>query len=157
MPAVVAGAAAEDCPLVVVNKAFCDMSGYSSEELIGVNCRFLQPPIDADLVRKRIRAFLADDSLFQGEFVIPNARKDGSRFLNLLHLSKLSRSDRAPLIFGSQFDITTRSTDELASYNASLRYHTRLIGKLVEQSGWSMTQPHAALADSLDRIAQYEL
>ena len=31
-----------DCPLVYVNRVFQEMSGYSQDEMIGRNCRFLQ-------------------------------------------------------------------------------------------------------------------
>ncbi len=33
-----------DCPLMYVNEAFCRMTGYAREEIIGRNCRFLQGP-----------------------------------------------------------------------------------------------------------------
>lgn len=32
----------EDMPLVYVNKAFLDMTGYTMEEVVGKNCRFMQ-------------------------------------------------------------------------------------------------------------------
>jgi PAS domain S-box-containing protein len=157
VPAVVADANIHDTPLVIVNEAFCVMSGYSRQEMVGTNCRFLQPSSGAGPVRARMREFLADDSRSQGEFVIPNQRKDGSRFLNLLHMSKLTRNNRAPLILGSQFDITTRSTDELASYSAALRDDVSRINELIKDEGWSMMAPDSTLSESLERIAQYKL
>ena len=33
-----------DCPLMYVNEAFCRMTGYERDEIIGRNCRFLQGP-----------------------------------------------------------------------------------------------------------------
>jgi len=38
----IADATAEDLPLVYVNPAFEKMTGYSSDEVLGRNCRFLQ-------------------------------------------------------------------------------------------------------------------
>ena len=32
----------EDCPIIYANKAFERLSGYGQEEIIGINCRFLQ-------------------------------------------------------------------------------------------------------------------
>lgn len=37
-----------DCPIVYVNDAFCRITGYNREEVIGRNCRFLQGP-DTDM------------------------------------------------------------------------------------------------------------
>jgi PAS domain S-box-containing protein len=157
VPIVVADAELHDTPLVIVNDAFCTMSGYSRQEMIGTNCRFLQPASGAGPVRDRMRAFLADASKQQSEFVVPNQRKDGSRFLNLLHMSKLTRADRAPLIVGSQFDITTRTKAELASYSTALHADISQINKLTNDEGWSMVGPHATLAENLERIAQFNL
>jgi len=33
-----------DCPLMYVNEAFCRMTGYERDEIVGRNCRFLQGP-----------------------------------------------------------------------------------------------------------------
>jgi PAS domain S-box-containing protein len=157
VPIVVADAAQDDMPLVIVNDAFCEMSGYAAAEMLGRNCRFMQPSSGAGPITARMRAFLDDPSKRQNEFVLPNERKDGSRFLNLLHLSKLTHADRAPLIIGSQFDITTRSTDELASYGAALLQHMTLVKELSTAAGWSMVEPHSSLAESLKRISQFQL
>src|SRR5829696_6929482 len=43
----------EDCPVVYCNGAFCEMTGYDQEEVVGRNCRFLQgPDTDAATVRR---------------------------------------------------------------------------------------------------------
>lgn len=39
---VVADATLPDCPLVYASEGFMQMTGYSSEEILGHNCRFLQ-------------------------------------------------------------------------------------------------------------------
>ena len=41
-----------DCPLMYVNEAFCRMTGYERDEIMGRNCRFLQGP-DTDPGRRR--------------------------------------------------------------------------------------------------------
>lgn len=45
-----------DCPLMYVNEAFCRMTGYEREEIIGRNCRFLQGPETDKASVARIRA-----------------------------------------------------------------------------------------------------
>jgi len=42
MPMCVTDPRQPDNPIIFVNKAFRDMTGYSDPELLGVNCRFLQ-------------------------------------------------------------------------------------------------------------------
>lgn len=42
--AVVSDMYATDQPLVYINQPFCQLSGYSEEEILGKNCRFLQGP-----------------------------------------------------------------------------------------------------------------
>ncbi|MEL6685811.1 MAG: PAS domain-containing protein [Pseudomonadota bacterium] len=157
VPVVIANTAFADSPLTIVNAAFSEMTGYQADQIIGKNCRFMQPPSGVGPVRGRMRAFLTDDTAKRGQFVIPNARKDGSRFLNLLLLTKLKHPDHPSLIMGSQFDITSRPTAELATYSASLTYDMRLIAKLVKDSGWSMPPADKAVTDSLERIAEFAL
>ncbi|MFL5257423.1 MAG: PAS domain-containing protein, partial [Rhodopila sp.] len=48
-----------DCPLVYVNPAFCDLTGYTSEEAVGRNCRFLQGPETDPATIARARHALA--------------------------------------------------------------------------------------------------
>ena len=47
-----------DCPLMYVNEAFCRMTGYAREEIIGRNCRFLQGPDTDAAAVVRIREAL---------------------------------------------------------------------------------------------------
>jgi PAS domain-containing protein len=44
MPIVVIDARTQDAPIVLANQAFLDLTGYSADEVIGRNCRFLQGP-----------------------------------------------------------------------------------------------------------------
>jgi hypothetical protein len=42
MPMVITDARQRDNPIVLANKAFLDVTGYSADEVLGRNCRFLQ-------------------------------------------------------------------------------------------------------------------
>ena len=49
-----------DCPLMYVNEAFCSMTGYTREEIIGRNCRFLQGPDTDPASIARIRTAIKE-------------------------------------------------------------------------------------------------
>ncbi|WP_372438850.1 PAS domain-containing protein, partial [Pandoraea sputorum] len=52
MPMIVTDPNRPDNPILFANKAFLNMTGYSSEEVLGPNCRFLQgPETDPEMVR----------------------------------------------------------------------------------------------------------
>ncbi len=94
-----------DCPMVVVNQAFCTVTGYSEAESVGRNCRFLQGPQTDPEAAPRIRACLEAG---QGciEWIV-NHRKDGKAFWNLLFISPVhDESGALRYFFGNQLDIT---------------------------------------------------
>ena len=74
----------EDEPLIYVNPAFEQITGYSSDEVLGRNCRFLQNEANQP-ERKIIKEAIANRT--SCTVVIENYRKDGSAFLNELRLS----------------------------------------------------------------------
>lgn len=73
-----------DNPMIFVSDEFLAQTGYSAEEAIGRNCRFLQGPDtnkDAiDAIRKALRA----ETRFTIDIL--NYRKDGSAFVNRLRI-----------------------------------------------------------------------
>ena len=107
MPMVITDRTKTDNPIVFCNEAFQSLTGYSREESVGRNCRFLQgPETDAEAVKK-IR-----DAISRGQNIdvdILNYRKDGSSFWNALHLSGV-RNEKGDVqfFFASQLDITDR-------------------------------------------------
>jgi PAS domain S-box-containing protein len=44
-----------DNPIIAVNQAFCDLTGYGVEEILGRNCRFLAGPATEPWLTERIR------------------------------------------------------------------------------------------------------
>lgn len=133
MPMIVTDPNQADNPIIFCNEAFRKLTGYSDDEVIGCNCRFLQgPETDRDtiaLMRERIGA---------GQDVavdILNYRKDGSTFWNAVFISPVrDEANRIIYFFASQLDFTpvkSREADlaaarhqaeaEVAKHTANLR------------------------------------
>lgn len=96
---------AEDLPIVFANRAFRRLTGYSEEEIIGHNCRFLQGPKTDPEPIGRIREAIAHEDVVVVELL--NYRKNGTTFWNALHLGPIY-NDRNELVyfFGSQWDVS---------------------------------------------------
>lgn len=117
------------CPLVACSIGFTELTGYSVEEIVGRNCKFLLDGVPPDLidneVRRQCRALgLASASgeeydghtdycpsgflepwgrLPKGELICvqTNARKSGELFRNMFHLKQIELND-ATFIWGLQ-------------------------------------------------------
>ena len=97
----------EDCPLVYVNPAFERTTGYTAEEVLGRNCRFLQGPATEPVAVRRIRMAIEDEQNLV--ITLLNYRKDGTAFWNELSLSPLrDRNGTLTHFVGVQADVTAR-------------------------------------------------
>jgi len=95
----------EDAPIVYANKAFERLTGYSHDEIVGHNCRFLQGDDRNQDARFQIaEAMKRHESV---EVTLRNYRKDGSLFHNRLKIVPLfDRKQRVIYYLGVQYDIT---------------------------------------------------
>jgi PAS domain S-box-containing protein len=66
-------------PIVFVNRAFTDMTGYDREELMGQSPALLQGPKTDQSVLDRLKEEISEGQIFHGRAV--NYRKDGSEFM----------------------------------------------------------------------------
>jgi len=95
----------EGTPIVYANKAFERLTGYSQEEIIGHNCRFLQGP-DRDQ-EARFQIAEAIKAHKQIEVTLRNYRKDGELFFNHLKITPLfNRKNEVIYYLGVQYDVT---------------------------------------------------
>lgn len=110
-PVTIADITQPDHPLVFCNQAFIDLTGYSKEEIIGKNCRFLQgDDTDESSVRK-IRSSIAGNK--ESTETLLNYKKDGTPFWNDLILSPIHAPDGTTTHYvGFQVDITQRLEKE---------------------------------------------
>ena len=96
-----------DNPIVFANAAFLKLTGYSRDEVIGTNCRFLQgPDTNMSSVKAMHDAIGARTDI---TIDILNYRKDGTKFWNGLHISPVTTSSgELQFFFASQLDVTDR-------------------------------------------------
>lgn len=71
-----------DVPIVYTSTSFEKLTGYSEEESLGRNCRFLQGEATDPLVAKRIGESIRNGT--EETFELVNYKKDGSKFINYL-------------------------------------------------------------------------
>ena len=76
-----------DAPLIYVNNGFCSMTGYSKEETVGHNCRFLQGPRTDPAAVDKLRSAISSGGPVDVELL--NYHKDGTSFLNHLSLTPI--------------------------------------------------------------------
>ncbi|WP_290779309.1 EAL domain-containing protein [Arenimonas sp.] len=96
-----------DNPIIYINPAFENMTGYSTAEAVGRNCRFLQDETTSQSELAILRIALRDET--DCNVILSNRRKDGSHFLNHLFLSPVL-DDEGNLVnyVGVQNDMTER-------------------------------------------------
>jgi len=110
-----------DNPIIYCNRAFERITGYSTNEIIGHNCRFLQAQDRMQKEREMIK-----DAIKNGvecRVDIRNYRKNGALFWNELVISPVKdREGKITHFIGVQNDITERikSENELREEKASV-------------------------------------
>ncbi|MDP4552246.1 PAS domain-containing protein [Alkalihalobacillus macyae] len=100
-----------DNPIVYTNRGFEDLSGYSSEEILGYNCRFLQGDDTDPQEIKKLRIAIKNKEKVKVE--IKNYRKNGQAFWNELQVYPVYiESEHQTYFVGVQQDVTKRKEAE---------------------------------------------
>lgn len=102
-----------DNPLIYVNEGFEKLTGYTVQEVLGKNCRFLQGGRTDPTAAEEIRAAVRDQRPCVVELL--NERKDGTAFWNRLSITPVRDSaGNVTHFIGIQSDITNRKEAEEA-------------------------------------------
>lgn len=103
----IADAKSPSKPLIFVNKAFEELTGYSSAEVLGHNCRLLSAEAEDSEERKRLRETVAQNG--SGRFLLKNTKKTGEPFWNELTLFPVHNSaGETEYLVATQTDATER-------------------------------------------------
>lgn len=93
-----------DNPLVAVNDAFIQLTGYSREECLGRNCRFLAGKGTEPWLTEKLRDGVRDHKPALVEIL--NYKKDGSPFRNAVLVAPIYDEENELLYFlGSQVEV----------------------------------------------------
>lgn len=108
---VVAEQEGDDNILIYANQAFTDLTGYTNEEILYRDCRFLQGDDRQQAALAAIR-----QAISKGEHsrqILRNYRKDGSVFWNELSITPV-RNDASQMMYyiGIQKDVTAQVRDQ---------------------------------------------
>lgn len=105
MPMLVTDPNQPDNPIVFLNDAFTRLTGYTREDVMGRNCRFLQGPATSSEDVTRVRNSVARREAIEIDLL--NYRKDGTTFWNRLLISPVfDESGKLTYFFASQFDVS---------------------------------------------------
>jgi PAS domain S-box-containing protein len=153
MPMVITDPRLPDNPIVFTNDAFCRLTGYDRQEIVGRNCRFLQgPETDPDVVA-RLREAVRTASPVQVD--IRNHRKTGEAFWNRLLMAPVFGADgKLAYFFASQVDVTIERERlaGLESHNAALM--AEVAGRLHAQQA---SEARLRFATQAGRLGIWEL
>lgn len=113
-PAILVDAQCRDFPIVGISRGFHEMSGWDIQEVKGKNCRMMFEGVPSATISRSSRKNIANfcnmcrlegiEELSECHAVQPNARRDGSHFINLFLLG-LCKVNGRQFILGVQRDL----------------------------------------------------
>ena len=104
-------------PIIAVNEAFCKLTGYPADEIIGRNCKFLAGPATEPWLTERIAEGIRDHRPVLVEIL--NYKRDGTPFRNAVLVAPVFDDDGGLEYFiGSQVELQDRDVGPSSSRHA---------------------------------------
>lgn len=108
--AVISDPRQKDNPIIACNDAFLRLTGYSREEVVGRNCRFLRGAGTLADATLKLREAVAAEQPVMVEIL--NYRKDGTPFRNAVMIAPIfGEAGKALYFLGSQVEIAPDGPD----------------------------------------------
>ncbi|HVW12353.1 MAG TPA: PAS domain-containing protein [Mucilaginibacter sp.] len=150
----------EDDPIIYCNGAFERLSGYSREEILGRNCRFLQRDDRKQPALTQLCSAISSGSVYSVK--LRNYRKDGAYFINELSVSPVFDFDgRVSHFIGIQRDITNDLYVRSELFNHEWRTPLTIVKstlQILQRKGLSVEQSFLSrsLSAALESIKRLE-
>ncbi len=134
---VLTDASQSDNPIIYTNAAFVSITGYTADEIIGQNCRFLQGSDRNQPALAALRSAIQEQR--ECHVTLQNYRKDGTLFWNELYTAPIFDAEgRLTHFVGIQTDITERLQTEAAHRQQEGQY--RRIVQMATEGIWMLDQ-----------------
>ena len=135
-----------DLPIIYASPLFLDLTGYSAEEAVGRNCRFLQGRETNRNDVMRIREAIKAGN--ECHVALLNYRKNGSKFWNSIHLSPMKAGNGEVLLYvGIQVEITAEKAQQINSSTGDIH------GNALSSSAGTDNASDASCSDEFLSIA----
>jgi two-component system, NtrC family, sensor kinase len=150
---IISDAQAPNNPVIYANSGFERITGYTKEEIIGKNCRFLHGTDTAQPALKELKRSIAESR--ETQVVLRNYRKDGTLFWNEFCLTPVrDATGQLTHFIGIQIDISDRKIAEEALRKSEVREREkaqtleRVVGEL------KRTQAQLIQAEKMSSLGQ---
>lgn len=148
----------DDNPIVYVNDAFTELTGYARQTSIGRNCRFLQGPETDQAAVTRIRRSVEACEEISVELL--NYRADGSTFRNRVIISPVVDETAGCIFFvGLQLEVkgdvdTSEMDTQLREVQHRVKNHLTMIIAMIRMQARSSSEPEelGALAHRIESL-----